>query len=180
MVKKIRTGTKRRKTPAQGGRASASGVACGLCGKTGKLTKAPCCDNWVCDDQDEYVIFSYARNSCFRNHSRYTLCSYHYNEEHEGEWRECEECEEGFDTEMYTYFGTNEYNFVKLENPPEFEPTRCAKCNRVISLGEDGYSIKGGEYICLRCSDINLSELFPTSGKRRRRLKNRRGPRQGD
>jgi recombinational DNA repair protein (RecF pathway) len=54
------------------------------------------------------------------------------------------------------------------ENPPEFEPTRCAKCNQVISLSEDGYSIKGGEYICLRCSDIELSQLFPVAGRRRR------------
>ncbi|MGH9937021.1 MAG: hypothetical protein ACREAM_12290 [Blastocatellia bacterium] len=180
MAKKIRTGTKRRRAPASGGPARAGGAACGLCGKTEKLTKTPCCDNWICDDEDEYVLFSYARNSCSRNHSRYTLCAYHYNEDHEGDWRECDECEEGFDTEMYAYYGTNEYNFVKLENPPEFEPTRCAKCNRVISLSEDGYSIKGGKYICLRCSDIDLSELFPTSGKRRRRLKNKRGPRQGD
>ena len=129
---------------------------CGLCGETGNLTKTPCCDNWICDDEDQYVIFSYARNSCSRNHDRYTLCSHHYNEGHDGAWRECEECKDDFETEMYVYYGTNEYNFVKLEDPPKYKPTRCAKCKAVIRLGEDGYSIKGGEYFCVKCSGLDL------------------------
>ena len=160
MAKKIRTGTKRRRAPARGAKARAGGPACGLCGRTEKLTKTPCCDNWICDDEDEYVIFSYARNSCFRNHTRYTLCAYHHNEGHKGDWRECKECEASFKTELYAHYGTNEYNFVRLENPPEFEPTRCAKCNRVISLTEDGYSMRGGEYICMRCSGIDIAKLL--------------------
>jgi hypothetical protein len=57
---------------------------CGLCGKTRKLTKTECCGQWICDDEGKYVIFSYARNSCSRNHRRFTLCGYHYTEEHEG------------------------------------------------------------------------------------------------
>ena len=40
---------------------------CGLCGKTRNLTKTECCDHWICDDEDKYVMFSYARNSCHRN-----------------------------------------------------------------------------------------------------------------
>lgn len=55
---------------------------CGLCGKSRNLTKTDCCDNWICDDEHKYVIFSYARNSCHRNHSRYTLCAYHHTEDH--------------------------------------------------------------------------------------------------
>ena len=50
---------------------------CGLCGKTKNLTKMECCGNWICDDEHKYVMFSYARNSCHRNHLRYTLCGYH-------------------------------------------------------------------------------------------------------
>jgi hypothetical protein len=53
---------------------------------------------------------------------------------------------------MYVYYGTNEYNFVKLENPPTYEPTRCTKCGKVIRLAEDAYSIKGKGYYCARCS----------------------------
>ncbi len=45
---------------------------CGLCGKTKNLTKTECCGQWICDDEHKYVLFSYAQNSCFRNHHRYT------------------------------------------------------------------------------------------------------------
>ena len=41
-------------------------TTCGLCGrKTKKLTKTFCCDNWICDDVHEYVLFSYDTNSCY-------------------------------------------------------------------------------------------------------------------
>ena len=108
---------------------------CGLCGKTKKLTKTECCGQWICDDEGKYVIFSYARNSCSRNHSRFTLCGYHYTEEHKGSWKDCPVCRNGFETEMYVYYGTNEYNFEKLDNPPAYLPTKCARCGVVISLG---------------------------------------------
>ncbi len=132
---------------------------CGLCGKTENLTKTPCCGQWICDDEDQYVLFSYARNSCYRNHRRYTLCGYHYGEEHSGDWKMCPECREAFETEMYVYYGTNEYNFEKLENPPEYEPTRCAKCNTIIVLSEGGFSIKSEQYFCAKCSDVDWSRL---------------------
>src|SRR3990172_3143759 len=90
---------------------------CGLCGKTKKLTKTECCGQWICDDEDKYVIFSYARNSCYRNHRRYTLCAHHHAEEHGDDWKDCPECRNGFETEIYVYYGTNEFNFQKLENP---------------------------------------------------------------
>lgn len=127
---------------------------CGLCGKTKNLTKAECCSNWICDDEQNYVMFSYARNSCHRNHDRYTLCSYHFNEGHSGDWKTCEKCRNDFEIEMYVYYGTNEYNFEKLENPPEFKPTRCTKCKIVINLGTDGYSIKMGKYYCMQCAAL--------------------------
>lgn len=129
---------------------------CGLCGKRKKLTKTPCCQQWICNDADQYVLFSYARNSCYRNHDRLTLCSYHFHERHGGDWRACKKCRKDFETEMYVHYGTNEYNFVKLENPPAFEPTRCSACNRVINLGHDGYIMKGGKYYCTACRDLAL------------------------
>lgn len=127
---------------------------CGLCGKTVKLTRTPCCDQLICDDASNYVLFSYSRNSCYRNHIRYTLCGYHYTERHEGDWLTCKKCREAFETEMYVYFGTNEYNFHKLENPPKYKPTRCCTCKQIIRLGEGGFSIKGGKYYCEKCSSI--------------------------
>jgi hypothetical protein len=128
---------------------------CGLCGATENLTQTDCCGNWICDDEVEYVLFSFARNSCHRNHSRYTLCAYHYNEQHEGDWQTCRKCRESFEPEMYVWHGTNEYNFEKLKNPPAFKPTRCAKCNRVIHLGTDGYTYNpDGTYTCMNCSPL--------------------------
>lgn len=125
---------------------------CSLCGKTSNLTKTECCDKWICDDEHKYVMFSYARNSCYRNHSRYTLCAFHYNEGHSGNWKTCQKCKEELDKEDYVYYGTNEYNFEKFENPPEYEPTRCSKCNSIIDCGRDGFSIKENEYYCSNCS----------------------------
>lgn len=133
---------------------------CGLCGKTRKLTKTECCGQWICDDEDKYVIFSYARNSCYRNHRRYTLCGSHYAEEHEGSWQDCPICRNGFETEMYVYYGTNEYNFEKLKNPPAYLPTKCAKCGAMISLGYDGYSQRGNKYWCEECTQKEMENIY--------------------
>ena len=129
---------------------------CGLCGKTKKLTKTPCCGQWICDDEASYQLFSYARNSCSRNHRRYTLCAFHFDSEHAGDWQSCEKCKKEFDIPTYVYFGSNEFNFVKLENPPEFEPIRCSKCQSVIDIGNDGYSMGKDGYTCMKCCDFKF------------------------
>jgi len=139
-------------------RAQNSKPQCGLCGKKTKLIQTPCCGQWICNDQHKYVLFSYATNSCQRNHDRYTLCSYHYHEKHKGDWKRCAKCKKSFLTEMYVWFGTNEYNFEKLENPPTYKPTTCAQCGKVIVLGEDGYSIDGSKYFCWDCTDARRAQ----------------------
>lgn len=141
---------------AKKGSTTATKKACGLCGKSGKLYRTECCGNWICDDHANYQIFSYARNSCARNHDRYTVCGMHHNEEHDGaDWKTCAECREHYDKlEMFVWAATNEYNFIKLENPPKYEPTLCTKCRSRINLGEDGYSIKGDGYFCMGCSPM--------------------------
>ena len=125
---------------------------CGLCGATKNLVRTECCGNWICDDEKDYVMFSYARNSCSRNHRRFTLCGYHHNENHSGHWKDCKKCRNDIEIEMYVYYGTNEYNFEVLENPPEFEPTKCSTCGTVIHLGEDGYSVGKDGYTCEACT----------------------------
>ncbi|GIW41970.1 MAG: hypothetical protein KatS3mg076_2547 [Candidatus Binatia bacterium] len=142
--------------------------SCGLCGKTKALMRTECCDRWICDDEHEYVLFSYARNSCLRNHRRYTLCGYHWAEQHEGSWKDCAECREAFETELYVWYGTNEYNFEKLENLPQFRASFCARCHRRIRLGTDGYIIRSGKYWCEECGTRDLGAGQKT-GKRRRR-----------
>jgi hypothetical protein len=133
---------------------------CGLCGKAGKLRKTECCGKWICDDGAKYVLFSYARNSCARNHGRLTLCAFHHNERHAGDWRECARCRESFETEMYVWYGTNEYNFEKLSNPPSYAPTKCSKCGAVITLGTDGFMRRGAEYLCETCSEKEMAKLL--------------------
>lgn len=133
---------------------------CGLCGSTKNLTRTECCGQWICDDEDQYELFSYARNSCYRNHRRFTLCGGHFEEGHEGTWQDCPKCRQGFETEMYVYYGTNEYNFEKLPNPPAYEPTHCAKCGNVIKLGEGGYSRGRDGYTCMNCMPEDLTRLL--------------------
>lgn len=127
---------------------------CGLCGAKEKLTRTECCGEWICDDEDQYVLFSYALNSCHRNHRRYTLCGYHWAEGHEGSWMKCKECREDFDydLEMYVYYGTDEYNFRVLPNPPKYEPTKCDGCGEIIVKSMGGYSEGPDGVFCGECT----------------------------
>ena len=63
-------------------------------------------------------MFSYARNSYYRNHDRYTLCAYHWHEGHEGRWQDCEACRDDIETEMYVYptFRTLKTNKITILN----------------------------------------------------------------
>ena len=133
---------------------------CGLCGATKKLTRTECCGNWICDDEGKYVLFSYAHTSCSRNHRRYTICGYHFEAGHDGPWKECQKCRKDINPELYAYNATNEYNFDVLENPPPFEPTKCSKCGQVIRLSEGGYSMKGGQYKCFKCTSADSPGVF--------------------
>lgn len=137
-----------------------SPARCGLCGNTNNLIKTACCDNWICDDEHKYVLFSYSNVSCHRNHDRYTLCASHFHEGHPGDWKNCKQCREAFETEMYVWYGTNEFNFEKLENPPSYQPTHCSKCGKVIKLGTDGYTISGDDYWCEKCSAKEMNKQF--------------------
>jgi hypothetical protein len=69
---------------------------CGLCGKTKHLGKTGCCGQWICNDESNYVVLSYARNSCARNHRRMTLCGFHSGEGHPGHWQDCKKCRKRF------------------------------------------------------------------------------------
>jgi len=140
---------------------------CGLCGRGRKLTTTECCANTICDDLDRYVTFSYARNSCYRNHSNQTICAYHHHEEHAGSWKECLQCRGDQEPEMYAWFATNEYNFDKLKDPPRFEPTLCAGCGKRIVLSEGGYTLAKGKHWCEAC-EPQPAPLKPTSGRRHR------------
>ena len=134
------------------------GRRCFICGKTKNLVKTPCCGKWICNDEDQYVLFSYGRNSCMRNHRRFTLCGQHFSDGHAGDWKTCNRCREDLshELEMYVWYGTNEYNYETLSDPPAFKPTFCAKCRKRINLPDGGYTIKGWKYYCDTCEPSSM------------------------
>jgi hypothetical protein len=127
---------------------------CELCGRRRLLIPTECCKRLVCgiagpDGREKLTI-----GGCYRKHQRYSLCTHHFAEGHAGEWQTCAECRGDFGTEIYVWYGTNEHNFEKLENPPAFEPTLCAGCGKRIKLGTDAYQRSpDGSHRCDECWD---------------------------
>lgn len=161
MSKKSQLKRKRNKRKIQKAVSRKSRPACGLCGATENLMRTECCNEWICNDEDEYVLFSYERNSCSRNHGRYTLCGYHWIEGHNGDWMTCPQCKSDFevDLEMYVYYGTNEYNFKILPNPPKFKPTKCTGCCEIIDKSLGGYSEGSDGVFCMKCTGKKLGRF---------------------
>jgi len=73
---------------------------CGLCGKTMNLVKTECCGQRMRNDEGNYVLFSYARNSGSRNHRRFTLCAHPHGAGHKGHWKNCQRGRQFFQTEL--------------------------------------------------------------------------------
>src|SRR5713226_2101149 len=47
----------------------------------------------------------------------------------------------------------NAYNFEKLQNPPSYQPTKCAECGKVIIRAHGGYSMVPNKgYDCGTCA----------------------------
>jgi hypothetical protein len=134
--------------------------SCGLCGKTDNLVKTDCCGVWICDEGHKDVGLSSDLNSCFGNHDHYTLCSYHFTHRHKGAWQSCSACRKSFETEMYVWYGTNNFNFSKLETPPPYEPTKCIDCGCLIVLSSDQYARCADGHRCLDCSDLQAEKRF--------------------
>jgi len=112
---------------------------CGLCNQTNQqvflkkgkpLTKTSCCNNWICDDHHTYVVNTFLRNSCQRNHDRYTICGYHHTENHDGKWQDCRVCKRGMPKIDYIDKSTNDYNFAneKLDIKNRVK-IKCATCS---------------------------------------------------
>ncbi|MBF0208638.1 MAG: hypothetical protein HQK53_17345, partial [Oligoflexia bacterium] len=78
------------------------GERCHICGDTkAPLVKIPCCNKWVCCDTKFVSIRGGGR--CEYQHEAYSACHFHYNEKHEGSWKECKECREFFGEEEFNY-----------------------------------------------------------------------------
>lgn len=69
------------------------GEHCRFCGnESAPLVKTRCCDQWICCDTS-FVSFS-GGGYCQFQHEQYSICHFHYNEGHAGNWEDCDECRE--------------------------------------------------------------------------------------
>lgn len=84
-------------------------VRCGICGETKNLEKTECCGEWVC--MDDTSSSNPKPNKCHTFHRRYTICSYHHDLGHTGDWRECRTCKESFPAVVFVEMSENEFNF---------------------------------------------------------------------
>lgn len=137
---------------------SAKQKKCELCGRAQNLLKTRCCKSWVCDDYEDYKTFPLKKKSCLINHGRFTICGYHYYNSHQGHWQVCETCKKCLETEIYVWYGTNQFNFEKLKNIPVYTSKACFKCKRVIHLAVEPYTVLNEKYTCFHC--LALEENF--------------------
>lgn len=117
------------------------------------ITFTSCCNLPVCDNSHEYQMFSYSRDFCERSHSRYTACGRHMDEEHAGDWRECEQCNEP-EEGARPYKSTNGFcatpcleKFIPQGSMITFGCSATGCKNRMIP-GHSGYSWKSGGTYC--------------------------------
>jgi hypothetical protein len=67
-----------------------------------------CCGRRLCDTEGTYEMASYERDGqCARNHRYNTICGYHHNEGHDGDWQSCKTCEGDFHPYDYAVKATS-------------------------------------------------------------------------
>ena len=67
------------------------GEHCCFCGDNSlPLVKTKCCERWSCCDT-KFLSFRGA-GRCEFEHENESICHFHYNEKHLGQWQECKEC----------------------------------------------------------------------------------------
>eukprot|EP01029_Cantina_marsupialis_P004273 TRINITY_DN1430_c0_g2_i4.p1 TRINITY_DN1430_c0_g2~~TRINITY_DN1430_c0_g2_i4.p1 ORF type:complete len:252 (-),score=47.48 TRINITY_DN1430_c0_g2_i4:595-1350(-) len=129
---------------------------CVICGSKRNLTLTGCCGVPVCNNEDEYEMFSRSRDFCIRNHSRYTLCGYHYGEDHDGDWRECAKCiEEHGCGKAISWYGTNGWNCTPMLEKDikkdDMLTEKCVGCEKRIMTGWEAHSPSVGGVSCQMC-----------------------------
>lgn len=76
------------------------GKRCSICGGEGlPLVKTRCCGKWVCCDVSPISIRG--GGFCQFEHTRKSVCFFHYNQGHDGPWQECQECRDFFGDEKF-------------------------------------------------------------------------------
>jgi len=140
---------------------SGAKLSCFICGAGGsevKLGRTDCCNLPVCDNEEEYQMFSYSRDFCKRSHSRYTSCGFHHNNRHAGDWRECTKCDDELpqDTSgVRSWYSTNGFNVTpaleRCLTQGSYLTKPCSGCKGRIMPGHDGEIFAYGKTYCARC-----------------------------
>ncbi|KAI5833544.1 hypothetical protein K523DRAFT_295627 [Schizophyllum commune Tattone D] len=139
---------------------------CGLCGKeNGPLRRTECCNRTICDDYENYTMFTFSANSCSRNHDRYTRCCYHFNEGHPGsDPLQCSKCSTSHDAEKEAWYMTNNYNFqedILRAKPAPFAPKHCTECGKQVKQNAEAVSYGPSGLQCGRCTENMVPSVLP-------------------
>ena len=143
--------------------ASLEDAHCFLCGAGSsevKLGYTDCCNAVACANEHEYELMSYSRDHCRRSHSKYTRCGQHKGENHEGDWRECQQCADMYPAEggSRKFSLTNGFNMTPA--PESCLPKgsmltyKCSGCPRRILDGYDSTTTNSGGIFCMSCKPI--------------------------
>jgi len=77
------------------------GEHCHFCGdKSLPLVKMSCCNQWACCDTS-FLSIRGGEHCQFEHDESYSICHFHYNENHQGLWQECKECRDFFEDEQF-------------------------------------------------------------------------------
>lgn len=85
-----------------------SGEHCRFCGDDrSPLVKTRCCGQWICCDT---AFISNGGGYCQHEHEAYSICHFHYNEKHQGEWQACKECRDFFGKDEFKRLSEDRMN----------------------------------------------------------------------
>jgi hypothetical protein len=145
------------------------GTFCGLCYSTQRpFVKTECCNRWVCDTEGDYEMGSYDREGkCARNHGLGSICGWHHQEGHAGDWKDCSHCQGAFHPYDYAVKASSQskgctnrrYNFddnVRHDlDPTKVEFPSCDTCGAPVDTTEETtrtlmmrQAMAGGKHFC--------------------------------
>ena len=159
--------SKRTSTQASSGRSSKQArnacPPCELCGAEEEdwtIVKTECCGRVVCSDKKgEWnkcshgfdIITTYG---CERNHEKYSVCYYHFVEEHEGRWQDCSICRFTWPVKTYVELATDpRANFEPLKKS-QLPPTKMGQCSEKqhkMKVWADAPDEVNKQLLCERC-----------------------------
>lgn len=132
-------------------------ASCFACGSPKQLIPTECCGSLVCVSPPGVGPYSNPVHDCKGSHARYTLCGYHFDAEHGGDWTSCEQCKAEFEPELYQFYASNRFNSVSVHVSLEvIQKPSCTDCGKTFSILADAFAVEKNEFLCSDC-DTNRS-----------------------